>query len=310
MPRLSNLLCWILPVLLCHCRTPISPSLTPQSNPIPSASVATGSTTTASVRRAEARTYPAYPTYPASPELASDSAWRPTSRSSPEALHPAAFYHQVRLGLPTNSIDLDVIIFDSRQLRLAVIDQPNDRAGGNAIAGLLRSRNAIAGVNGGFFSPDFKPLGLSISQGSLLSSFTNSKLIAGTVLQLDHQPYLIWNSEYQGPSSISEALQAGPRLIDSRRPIAGLDSSKSRARTFVATDGSFLWAIGTTSSCSLASLAEALTSPGALPGLKPMRALNLDGGNSTALWIRHSTGKETSRPGWSTVRNYLAIIPK
>jgi exopolysaccharide biosynthesis protein len=211
---------------------------------------------------------------------------------------------------PAKSIDLDLVIFDSRQLRLAVIDQPNPNAGGRAIANLLRQHNAIAGVNGGFFSPDFKPLGLSISNGRLLSSFTTSSLIAGTALQLGDQSYLIWNSEYQGHSNITDALQSGPRLLESSRPIKGLDASKSRARTFIATDGSFLWAIGTADSCSLGALAQALATPGALPGLRPMRALNLDGGNSTALWFRNLSGKETSRPGWSTVRNYLAIIPK
>ena len=74
--------------------------------------------------------------------------------------------------------------------------------------------------------------------------------------------------------------------------------------------GNAVWAIGTTSPCSLSALAQALVTPGALPGLKPMRALNLDGGNSTALWLRNQSGKETSHPGWSTVRNYLAVIPK
>jgi hypothetical protein len=98
--------------------------------------------------------------------------------------------------------------------------------------------------------------------------------------------------------------------VDNHQPIPGLETTKPRARSFIATDGHFLWAIGTADACSLGGLAQALLTPGALPGLAPMRALNLDGGNSTALWFRSSSGKETSRPGWSTVRNYLAVIPK
>jgi hypothetical protein len=271
---------------------PIKPTTTPQTKPFPTP-------------KPEALSYPSYPPSPA-PSTSSS-----TERTSPpETLHPAASHHQIRVLSPANSIDLDLVIFDSRQLRLAVIDQPNPNAGGRAIANLMRQHNAIAGVNGGFFSPDFKPLGLSISNGRLLSSFTTSSLIAGTALQLGDQSYLIWNSEYQGHSNITDALQAGPRLLESSRPIKGLDTSKSRARTFIATNGSFLWAIGTADSCSLGDLAQALATPGALPGLTPMRALNLDGGNSTALWFRNLSGKETSHPGWSTVRNYLAIIPK
>ncbi|MDH4475798.1 MAG: phosphodiester glycosidase family protein, partial [Verrucomicrobiaceae bacterium] len=263
---------------------PIKPTTTPQTKPSPTP-------------KPEALGYPSYPPSPA-PSTSSS-----TERTSPpETLHPAASHHQIRVLSPANSIDLDLVIFDSRQLRLAVIDQPNPNAGGRSIASLMRQCNAVAGVNGGFFSPDFKPLGLSISNGRLLSSFTTSSLIAGTALQLGDQSYLIWNSEYQGHSNITDALQSGPRLLESSRPIKGLDTSNSRARTFIATDGSFLWAIGTADSCSLGALAKALATPGALPGLTPMRALNLDGGNSTALWFRNLSGKETSHPGWSTVR--------
>ena len=271
---------------------PIKPTTTPQTKPSPTP-------------KPEALSYPAYP-----PSPAPLTSWSTERTSPPETLHPAASHHQIRVVSPAKSIDFDLVIFDSRQLRLAVIDQPNPNAGGRSIANLMRQYNAVAGVNGGFFSPEFKPLGLSISNSRLLSSFTTSSLIAGTALQLGDQSYLIWNSEYQGHSNITDALQAGPRLLESSRPIKGLDTSKSRARTFIATDGSFLWAIGTADSCSLGVLAQALATPGALPGLTPMRALNLDGGNSTALWFRNLSGKETSRPGWSTVRNYLAIIPK
>jgi hypothetical protein len=236
---------------------PVNPKTTPQAKPSPTP-------------KPEALGYPSYP-----PSPAHSTSWSTERTSPPETLHPAASHHQIRVVSPAKSIDLDLVIFDSRQL-----------------------------------SPDFKPLGLSISNGRLLSSFTTSSLIAGTALQLGDQSYLIWNSEYQGHSNITDALQSGPRLLESSRPIKGLDASKSRARTFIATDGSFLWAIGTADSCSLGALAQALATPGALPGLRPMRALNLDGGNSTALWFRNLSGKETSRPGWSTVRNYLAIIPK
>lgn len=313
MPRFLSILVSTFPVWICQCKAPYSPS----SSQLPMTPVfgSTASTNPAPPQKTkpspQKKTEPlGYPTYPASPSTAPASVWSVKPTSAPKTLHTAASHHQIRVLSPAESIDLDLVIFDSRKLRLAVIDQPNPNAGGRTIAGLMRQYNAIAGVNGGFFSPEFKPLGLSISNGKLLSSFTTSSLIAGTALQLSDQSYLIWNSEYQGHSNITDAVQAGPRLLDSGRPVKGLDTSKSRDRTFIATDGSFLWVIGTADSCSLGALAQALATPGALPGLKPMRALNLDGGNSTALWFRNLYGKETSRPGWSTVRNYLAIIPK
>lgn len=311
MSRFPQFLLWTLPALLCQCKTPYTPSPSQQSMaPVFAAAAPTQSKAKPTPTPNQSPAAPSYPAYPGSPNPVLSASWSVKKASPPEALHPGARYHQVTVTNPSQSIDLAVVIFDSRLLRLAVIDQPNPNAGGRAIADLLRQHRAIAGVNGGFFSPDFKPLGLTIANSRLLSNFTSSRLISGTAMQIGAQPYLIWNAEYQGHSSITDAIQAGPRLIESSRPITRLDTSKSRARTFIATDGSFLWAIGTSDACTLDALAHALNTPDALPSLTPMRALNLDGGNSTALWLHHASGKETSRPGWSTVRNYLAIIPK
>jgi hypothetical protein len=98
-------------------------------------------------------------------------------------------------------------------------------------------------------------------------------------------------------------------LVADQRPVSGLEISKKRPRSFIATDGGKTWAIGTSDSCSLATLAALLATPGSLPGLTVQRALNLDGGRSTAFWFRTADGQETSAPSWSTVRNYLAIVP-
>jgi hypothetical protein len=38
--------------------------------------------------------------------------------------------------------------------------------------------------------------------------------------------------------------------------------------------------------------------------------LNLDGGRSTAFYARTNDGREISQPGWSTVRNYVAVVPR
>lgn len=299
-----HVLLGLLPLLLCHCQsmtrlaTPPShlslvPSLTPADTSSPSA-------------------VPLYPSYPAGPSslTSSDSGSPPAKLLRSLTLQPAATFHETSVSSAAGRLALRSIIFDSRTFRLAVIDQPLPRAGGRIIAETLRSRRALAGVNGGFFTPEFQPLGLVISAGRTLSPAATSPLITGMIVQTESLPYLLWNAEYPGPSGISDALQAGPRLLDSGLPVPGLDQDRKSTRSFIATDGGFLWAVGTADSCSLGTLASALLTAGALPGLSPMRALNLDGGRSSALWFRDFTGAETSRPGWSTVRNYLAIIPR
>ncbi len=308
----------VLPSWLCHCQGYPPPT---QSQTMPPIFGPAGSAAAPAASKKTATSAPskptdsaqAYPSYPAHPQPAPPTvplSWRVDQSSSPQRLAGGAGYHEVRLAAAPDRLRLNVVVFDSRRCRLRVIDQPDARAGGGAITHLLRAQSAVAGINGGFFTADFRPLGLVVSAGRAQGSFERTSLITGMALQLGDQPYLIWNNEYQGLSGVSELLQSGPRLLDSGRPVAGLEATKKRARSFIATDGGFLWAIGTTEPCSLAVLADALAAPGALPGLAPLRALNLDGGNSSALWMRTAEGREISRPGWSTVRNYLAIVPK
>lgn len=298
--------------LLCQCQPFAPPPAVPPYPRYPSSPSAPDS--------------PAYPSYPAYPTAAPtpDATPSPTSpplypsypntsaaapTSSGQALIGGAQHFRQSVVVAGESVRLDIIRFDSRNYRLRVIDQPDPNAGGRAIAALMRSQGAAAGINGGFFTPTFQPMGLVIAHGRRTGSLTRTSLISGAILQTASRPRLIWNSEFQGTQGVTDLLQAGPRLVHDQRPISGLDASKKRPRSFIATDGGTGWAIGTTDSCSLATLATLLATPGSLPGLTIHRALNLDGGRSTALWFRTADGRESSSPSWSTVRNYLAIVP-
>ena len=208
------------------------------------------------------------------------------------------------------AVDLELVVFDSRRCGIRVIDQPRPGAGGSVIAPAMRAHRAVAGVNGGFFTPEFQPLGLMISGGRRTGTIKDSKLLGGMFLSAGGQPYLIWRSEYSGDHGITDLVQAGPRLVDGGAAVGGLAANASRVRTFIATDGHHHWAVGVARSASLAALADLLAAPGMIPNLRVRRALNLDGGNSSAIWMRTARGKEISEPGWSTVRNFIAIAPK
>lgn len=150
-----------------------------------------------------------------------------------------------------------------------------------------------------------------VSDGRRTGQFLRTNtLVSGSVLMISQEPYLVWNPEFLGENGVSQLLQAGPRLVDGGYPISKLNRSKSATRTFVATDGKRQWALGTVRSVSLGDLGDMLASDGFLPGMKVQRALNLDGGRSSALYARAADGRDMSRPGWSTVRNYLAVVPR
>lgn len=178
------------------------------------------------------------------------------------------------------------------------------------MADVMRRAGAVAGVNGGFFHPDFSTLGLMIADGRKVGHFTQTSLIAGSVLVVASEPYLVWNQEFLGDSGVSQLLQGGPRLVDHGHVVGSLNATRRAARTFVATDGKRTWAVGVTSSITLAELGSLLSSPGILGQFQVQRALNLDGGHSSAIYTRQPGGREFHQPGWSTVRNYLAVIPR
>lgn len=207
------------------------------------------------------------------------------------------------------TIAAQYVLFDSRSYSLQVIDQPQDWSGGGKISECMRSANAIAGVNGGFFTPQFAPMGLMIADGRKTGTWQQNKLLSGAVV-VHHHPQLLWNAEVQGASQAQHLLQAGPRLVDAGRAVPNLERSKHTTRTFIATDGAHRWIIGIAQNTSLGELADVLSATTFPNGFRIHRALNLDGGHSSALYYRTADGHEHSDPGWSTVRNYLGIVPR
>lgn len=281
--------------MMCHCAgKPASPPLQADRSPTPAY---------APLRAPEE----------SAPALVPSSAsvfWQRVSPVKSQPLASGADYYEFQAHSAQEAADIEVVIFDDTQATLRVLDQPSAYAGSWAMASVMREAGAIAGVNGGFFHPDFTPLGLMIADGRKTGTFTRTSLVSGAVLVTNSKPRLLWNHEFPGEQAVTQMLQAGPRLVDRSQPLASLNRTKAATRTFIATDGRHRWAIGTVRSTSLAGLAELLASPGILPGMQVHRALNLDGGRSTALYARRADGTEISRTGWSTVRNYLAVVPR
>jgi uncharacterized protein YigE (DUF2233 family) len=221
-----------------------------------------------------------------------------------------ASWRQLRVIGDEGEVTVSLVRFDDRHATLRVVDQPQSWTLGDTLGDSMRQAGAIAGVNGGYFQPDFTPLGLVITDGRRMGQFTRSSLVSGMVRVIQGRPALVWNSESSCAEAASDLLQAGPRLLSGGQPITGLNASKTAARSFVATDGENGWLIGVTSSVSLHGLAELLATPGLVSGLRLDRALNLDGGRSTAFFARLNDGREINKPSWSTVRNYLALVPR
>ena len=200
---------------------------------------------------------------------------------------------------------LRILLPDPSHTRLVVMDNPGNKG---FLGDLLREQNCLAGANGGFFHPDTRPLGLVVSEGQTIHPLVRARLLSGVLVVTDEGLRLLRVGEFSPSASPSQALQSGPFLIDHRKPVAGLNDRKRARRTVVLAGSTDQYGVLVTDSYfTLAELATLLATPGIVHELDITRALNLDGGTSSALWARTSEGAvylaEAKR-----VRNFLCLL--
>ena len=203
-------------------------------------------------------------------------------------------------------VDLHVVSFSAKAHTFAVMDNPD---GAYNLASAAAKRGALAAVNGGYFHPDRTPLGLVVRQGVTIHSLERAKLLSGLVVVKKDRIALLRTGEFRASADVREALQAGPFLVDAGKAVAGLNDTRGSARTVGFADNAGNFGLLICQSATLAETARVLAAPGLLPAGKITRALNLDGGSSTALWVKREPSAFYS-PEWKSVRNYLAIVPR
>jgi uncharacterized protein YigE (DUF2233 family) len=187
-----------------------------------------------------------------------------------------------------------------------VIDNPGDEAD---LAIAVRRSRGLAGVNGGYFDPQNAPVGLLISDGKLIAPLRKARLLSGVLVATKGRVELLRPAEYSSRKNAIAALQCGPFLVDGGTPVAGLNATRPARRTFVMTTGPDRGALGFCSAVTLAQLAEILATTRLAPDLKVQRALNLDGGSSSAFWFSGERGV-VSIPEQKTVRDFVVVVPK
>lgn len=211
------------------------------------------------------------------------------------------------------SISAHLAFFKSRDFRLKVVDLGADiNSGAGRFADAFRSAGCLAGVNGGFFHPDGRPLGLVIADERRINQFETSKLLTGVLYGDDRGIHLMRRGRFAEHPGIDALLQSGPYLVEGGRAVRGLSATARDRRTFVATDWRGHWVLGITrTSMSLAELAQCLVAPGVLTPWTSTRALNLDGGSSTGFFL--AGGADAPAVVLSPrkpVRNLLCIRPR
>ena len=200
---------------------------------------------------------------------------------------------------------IELALFSTKSTTVRVVDNP----GGDELSSVARRMRALAGVNGGYFDPQNAPVGLVISDGKTIAPFRKARLLSGVLVINKGRAELVRSAEYSQRKAATTALQCGPFLVDGGVAVAGLNNTRSARRTFFVTMGSDRAGIGFCSAVTLAELGEILSTPRVAGDLKIQRALNFDGGSSSAFWFSGTDGP-FSIGEYKTVRNFVVVTPK
>jgi len=199
-------------------------------------------------------------------------------------------------------VEMHLLVFKSPEYTLAVVD---DESSTLDLPSAVKARGGVAGVNGGYFHPDHSPLGLVIKDGILVHDFEQAKLLSGVIAVTPRAVSLLRAQQYRPSMKLRQALQAGPFLVDQGKVTTGLNATRNAARTVILSDGGSQCGLLLCRSVTLAEMAEILVAPGVINEIRIQRALNLDGGSSSGMWVRDAAFSSTP---WKPVRNYLTVI--
>ena len=202
---------------------------------------------------------------------------------------------------------VDLVVFSTKSCTLRVLQ---NEGGVDSLGEVMKHEKYLAGVNGGYFDEKFAPIGLRIANGEMIAPQKRARLITGVLVASSRGVQILRAREFSRRPGVIAAIQCGPYLVDLTKPIGGLNDSHLARRTFAATTTSNRALLGVCSEVSLAELSKILVTTSLAEDLKVERALNLDGGSSSAFWFARENGSAFSIPERKPVRDFVGIIAK
>lgn len=222
-----------------------------------------------------------------------------------QTLAPGLEYTRINSlpGLPNGN--LHAFRIDLQHYRLALAFSQDYGNNTNTVAGLVRAHHAIAGVNGGFFSTELKPIGLRISEGKQRTPLKNTSWW-GVFFIKNKQAYIVAQNVYKSDDNIKFAVQSGPRLL-----INGIipnlkPGTADRTALGITKNGRVILLASENLPITTLQLAQIMQSSTAEGGLDCVNAINLDGGSSTQLYAKINQFI-LDVPGYSSITDAVLI---
>lgn len=202
---------------------------------------------------------------------------------------------------------LDLALISANAATLHVID---NASGDDNLVGAMKREDCVAGVNGGYFDPAFAPIGLRIIEGAISRPLVRAHLLTGVLTaSRERGVEIVRLGEFSSKRKLDAAMECGPFLVDLGMRVRTLNDTRSARRTFAAVTRDHKAALGYCDDATLAQLGDILSSK-LIDGFSVWRAMNLDGGSSSAFWFKRSSGSALSIGEYKSVRDFIGLAPK
>jgi uncharacterized protein YigE (DUF2233 family) len=172
---------------------------------------------------------------------------------------------------------------------------------------LAKKAEALAAINGGFFTPEYRPLGLLIMDGKEVNPLRKADW--GVFLIQENKARIIHTSEFQNERNISQALQVGPRLVVNGRELQMKKQNARRSALGVTVKNQVILLNTDFTDIYAQDLARIFHLPESQGGLECRDAMALDGGPSAQMYADYKELKIDIPGGWG-VPNGIGVFKR
>lgn len=205
------------------------------------------------------------------------------------------------------SSKLKILRINPVRFQVRVIDSRAFGVDRMPIKALAQRAHALAAINGGFFLPDYRPLGILIVDGRQANPLRKADW--GIFLMQDDRPRIIHTNEFQSEGNITQALQVGPRLVvEGKEKIMKKQAARRSAVGITRNQRVILLNTGDTEAY-FQDLARIFRLPASEGGLECWDALALDGGGSAQMYAEYKS-LSIDIPGQWAVPNGIGVFKK
>jgi hypothetical protein len=231
---------------------------------------------------------------------------------------PSNSWKKVDEGFEVRSLNLQgqpfQVPFKIRAVRLEitrfpvrVIDSRDFGVNRLEIRLMAQKAQALGAVNGGFFLPDYRPLGLLIVDGRETNPLRKADW--GVFIVQDNVPKILHTKDFLPDRGISQALQVGPRLVVGGRELTMKKQIARRSAVGITHKNQVVLVNTEDTDAYAQDLARIFWLSEDEGGLGCKDALTLDGGPSAQMFVEYKSVKIDIPGGWG-VPNGLGVFKK